>query len=53
MGKLKKTLQRLFENMKKLHLPGIRADFEEITKMAQANSLSYEEYLFNAIRKRM
>lgn len=51
MAKLDKVAQKLSESMKNLHIPGIRAHFEEITKKAKDDSMSYEEYLLALLEK--
>ena len=40
-----KLKQELTELLKELHLPTIRAEFEESARRAQSESLSYEQYL--------
>src|SRR3954449_4222569 len=36
---------RLIENLKELHLPAMRGGFEEVARIAQQESQSYERYL--------
>ena len=41
----------LTDYLKELHLPTIRACYEELARMAEANTLSYEQFLFEVIEK--
>jgi DNA replication protein DnaC len=43
--------QKLTRLLKMLRLPGFRACYQELAQEAQANSLSYEEYLFSLLER--
>lgn len=43
--------RELLESLKELRLPTIRAEFEEAARRAQGESLSYEQYLAELVRR--
>jgi DNA replication protein DnaC len=51
MGRTLKVSQKLSENLKKLHLPGISEYWKQITENAVKNSWSYEEYLLSLLEE--
>ncbi len=47
-GQLKNELT---EMLRELHLPTVRAEFEEMARQAENQSLSFEQYLVELIRR--
>ena len=45
MSDCKDVKSTLVERLKELHLPSVRESFEELARRAEAESLSYEQYL--------
>src|SRR5690242_17098262 len=46
-----KLKELLLASLKELHLPAFRAGYEELARQAQQESLSYEQYLLELVRR--
>src|SRR6185437_14890407 len=46
-----KLKELLLASLKELHLPAFRSSYEELARMAQQESLSYEQYLLELVQR--
>src|SRR6185312_7544580 len=46
-----KLKELLLASLKELHLPALRAAYEELARQAQQESLSYEQYLLGLVQR--
>jgi DNA replication protein DnaC len=51
MAAHKDVKELLLECLKELHLPALRAGYEELARQAQQESLSYEQYLLGLVQR--
>ena len=51
MAEPKDVKERLLEGLKELHLPAMRAGYEELARQAQQEGSSYEQYLLGLVER--
>src|SRR5947209_2744914 len=48
---VKEVRERLLASLKELHLPAMRASYEELARQAQQEVLSYEQFLLSLVER--